>query len=374
MRLVGSRCEWIGGRLSPPFFVNDRKEPYRPTLVLWMEQPSGLLVGHELIAPENAAGAVGRALRAALEHPLAGPARRPDVLRVSDAATAAEVRAAIGDSISVTVAPTPELDALLELMLKEMPGSGVEVSYLEGGRIPPAAIEKLFSAAELLYRMAPWKVATNGQVLRMDIPELGVEGACVSIIGSLGENLGVLVFPSLAGYEAFLRAAAQPHLGPGRRDAGTDWLALSFDRGADLSTTQRREMAAHGWRVADASAYPVVTRHDRDGASRPLLERDVKIAAACAASLTAFFVKHRNLFEADEFEPVCESWFDEHGLEVRFTIPYEAFELFEIESSPVREAARPARPGRNDPCYCGSGRKYKQCHLPLDEREDGTCR
>lgn len=24
------------------------------------------------------------------------------------------------------------------------------------------------------------------------------------------------------------------------------------------------------------------------------------------------------------------------------------------------------KPGRNDPCYCGSGKKYKQCHLPLD--------
>jgi preprotein translocase subunit SecA len=21
------------------------------------------------------------------------------------------------------------------------------------------------------------------------------------------------------------------------------------------------------------------------------------------------------------------------------------------------------RPGRNDPCYCGSGKKYKKCHL-----------
>jgi len=23
-------------------------------------------------------------------------------------------------------------------------------------------------------------------------------------------------------------------------------------------------------------------------------------------------------------------------------------------------------PGRNDPCHCGSGRKYKQCHLAAD--------
>ena len=26
-----------------------------------------------------------------------------------------------------------------------------------------------------------------------------------------------------------------------------------------------------------------------------------------------------------------------------------------------------ARPGRNEPCHCGSGRKYKQCCLAKDE-------
>lgn len=30
--------------------------------------------------------------------------------------------------------------------------------------------------------------------------------------------------------------------------------------------------------------------------------------------------------------------------------------------------APPLRPGRNDPCWCGSGRKYKRCHLDTDER------
>ena len=28
----------------------------------------------------------------------------------------------------------------------------------------------------------------------------------------------------------------------------------------------------------------------------------------------------------------------------------------------------PPRPGRNDPCWCGSGKKYKKCHLPTDPR------
>ncbi len=31
---------------------------------------------------------------------------------------------------------------------------------------------------------------------------------------------------------------------------------------------------------------------------------------------------------------------------------------------PVRKAARP---GRNDPCWCASGKKYKKCHLAADE-------
>ena len=30
--------------------------------------------------------------------------------------------------------------------------------------------------------------------------------------------------------------------------------------------------------------------------------------------------------------------------------------------------------GRNDPCHCGSGKKYKQCHLAEDEAKARTAR
>jgi hypothetical protein len=30
---------------------------------------------------------------------------------------------------------------------------------------------------------------------------------------------------------------------------------------------------------------------------------------------------------------------------------------------------RPPAPGRNDPCWCGSGKKYKKCHLEADEQQ-----
>lgn len=40
-----------------------------------------------------------------------------------------------------------------------------------------------------------------------------------------------------------------------------------------------------------------------------------------------------------------------------------------IKRTSVRRPVRTApRQGRNDPCRCGSGRKYKKCHLAVDER------
>src|SRR5262249_95918 len=38
------------------------------------------------------------------------------------------------------------------------------------------------------------------------------------------------------------------------------------------------------------------------------------------------------------------------------------------QGGPKGQAGRGVlRAGRNDPCPCGSGKKYKKCHLPIDE-------
>lgn len=34
-----------------------------------------------------------------------------------------------------------------------------------------------------------------------------------------------------------------------------------------------------------------------------------------------------------------------------------------------RPEAPAAKPERNEPCWCGSGKKYKKCHLAVDEKE-----
>lgn len=371
------RREWVGGRFSAPFHITEG-EPYRPTLVAWIEAPDGLVVGYHLCDPSEERGALGRSLAEAMRHPLVGPVRRPSRIRVSDSELAAEVKAIVGDLIPVTVGATPELNELVDAMFGTFTrGAGLdtggdgdceEESYFENGRVSAVTVADLFAAARLLRHVAPWQVASDQQVLRLDIPELGVEGACVSIIGALGQNLGVLIFPSLSGFDAFLKAASRRRPKSRRIDLGTSWLSFALVPGSELPASMRREVADHGWPVADEMSYPQVEHRDPDGLLRPLTDRDVRIASACATSLSAFFVANREAFEADGGEPICQSFTDDRGRLVRFTFPYEAFPLFAVGTDP-----QPPSPGspratlrRNDPCHCGSGRKYKQCHLDTD--------
>lgn len=45
--------------------------------------------------------------------------------------------------------------------------------------------------------------------------------------------------------------------------------------------------------------------------------------------------------------------------------------LFAKIAAAFRSQPRPipgSAPGRNEPCWCGSGEKYKRCHLDADSR------
>ena len=275
-------------------------------------------------------------------------------------------------------------------------------SYFANGRVAAEEVERLFHAAELLYHAAPWKLANDGQVVRLDAPELAVEGAAISIIGALGESLGFVVFPSLDAFDASVRAAEllerERRRGSRARrlDLGASVLSLTFDRAADLPASMRQEALEHGWPVAGPEAYPRVLRLERDSVAGPLEAADVRLVTACAGALVAFVLKHAALFAGKSLEPVSESYTGETELTVRLTAPYEAFELFEDDAADDEAAAlgpewtsadfrfsnaesgsgTPDRAGalatggrrigRNEPCPCGSGKKYKRCHLGAD--------
>jgi hypothetical protein len=42
--------------------------------------------------------------------------------------------------------------------------------------------------------------------------------------------------------------------------------------------------------------------------------------------------------------------------------------------SSKEEIAPVIKPERNEPCWCGSGTKYKKCHLTEDDKKDAAAR
>ena len=78
------------------------------------------------------------------------------------------------------------------------------------------------------------------------------------------------------------------------------------------------------------------------------------------------------LTEDDEDEPTL-SVFDDEGVPTVSTSRFEAFadgvwavydlrELWRNIGPRVETLHKPDLPGRNDPCFCGSGKKFKKCH------------
>lgn len=94
---------------------------------------------------------------------------------------------------------------------------------------------------------------------------------------------------------------------------------------------------------------PASSRPDRAAQHRIGRRENVLVAEPGAAlALSAFLPKHAAIFKADTFAPVCESYFDDEDREVRFTVPYEAFDLFDIDESADQDrGALPSDPAKS---------------------------
>jgi hypothetical protein len=363
--------EWIGGRYTFPVKVREGDTLIQPEIVIWLELPSGVVVGSSIVDPRQPV-LFGETLAEAMRRPAAGSPRRPARIRVPNAVLADALRGTVGN-IPVVVGPVPELDEVFAQLRQEIPNP--EPSYLAEGAIAPAVVAELFSAAGLLFRAAPWRHQSDQQVLRVDIPALGVDGACLSVIGAAGESFGALLFRSIDDFHSFVDASER--FGTSAKSAPRTsgepaLLSLSFDRKKQLPPSMAREIELHRWPVAGAKAYPAVLAIDTGMNPLPLTERHYRIITATTRALVTFIARHPSLFEGPDPQPVSDSITGDDKVTVTVTAPYgegtdfpmAAF-LAPSEASPVSSpVARP--PGRNNPCHCGSGRKYKNCHLDSD--------
>src|SRR4051812_23331676 len=245
-------CEWIGGRYTLPDPVRENGALVHQMVDLWLELPRGVLVAITLIDPGKPIP-FGVSLRQTMQQPVEASARTPARIRVAEERLAADVRNVLGSETSVIVGPVPELDAAFEEFIEAIADDEPPPSYLGDGTIRPEVVERLFAAASLFFRAAPWTKVDESQVLQVDIPALGVDAACLCIIGGAGESFGLLLYRSYATYVAF------PSGPPGPATDGAEETALrslSFSRKREIPAAMLEEISRHRWKVAGANAYP----------------------------------------------------------------------------------------------------------------------
>src|SRR5690606_26397262 len=97
--------------------------------------------------------------------------------------------------------------------------------------------------------------------------------------------------------------------------------SLSYERGADLPASLRREVVEYGWPVATATAYPIVEHRDRDGTARTVTPRELHVVTACAEALVAVLEQHRDAFAADGVSHFSLSRVDRQGVAVHLKSP-----------------------------------------------------
>ncbi|HSY51444.1 MAG TPA: SEC-C domain-containing protein [Thermoanaerobaculia bacterium] len=363
--------EWLGGRFPFPDTFRDGRGVIQPDVIIWMEMPRGVLLGVTLVDPRKPVS-FAETLEDALRSPKEGSPRRPARIRVPDERTAGELRGAAG-GIPIVVAAVPELDAVFTELIEKMDNDeegkkATQPTYLGGGDIPATVVKDFFSAAALLFRATPWRHVAEYQVLRVDIPRFDIENACLSVIGAGRESLGILLFRSIHDFLTFGSTAVSPSV-----TGGIVMRSLSFDRKKGMPLSLIREIEQHRWPIAGAKAYPALICIDKEMSPIEPEEEDYRIMTACAHVFAAFFASHRRIFAVDAPEQVCEV-FSADDVTVTITAPYDPDEIAEADRAlgdddalddDLLEMQPP--PGKNDPCPCGSGKKYKKCHFESDE-------
>ena len=366
------RNEWVGGFIPFPWEAADYLNP--PRVAIWLELPEGLVVGTEVESTES--DALVNALRAALTEPLAGPPRRPDALRVADDRMADAVRFALAGEIPVVTGATPEIDDLEERLRNDLEELGDHApSHFDGG-VSAESFERLFRTTSELFTAEPWSIVDDVEVLQVDIPSLDVKGACVSICGASSDIKGLMVLPSYDEFDRHYEAALD--FDERRPNAGmfVEMILVGFHPEADVPPSMLAEVREHGWPLAGTDVYPLVSCLDEEGSPREATERDIAVISATAHAIAEIFNRHWDLFESQGLPRFTRSYRDEAWHRVKVTVPHPVLDS-ELEDEPFDDFAPPMpapapfrpRAARNAPCPCGSGRKYKKCHLRKDEEE-----
>jgi hypothetical protein len=232
------------------------------------------------------------------------------------------------------------------------------------GRPKLDVLIRFLEACAAFWTARPWELLGSDDPLPVALTERGRKRkAEVSVMGAAGQEFGVALYDEPG---SIRRVAALVNAGRMKETRGVSALAVTFDEEPAWAATALE--AAFGLprlpvpiRVRKGKGGPATTEELLDAAA--LLEAVAELAGADDAEHAEATVEaggraitaRVDLPDDDDGDPI-------EDLAEPMLVP-----------EPIPATGRSKTP-RNAPCPCGSGRKYKKCHLAEEEEREAAAR
>lgn len=315
--------------------------------VAWVEEETGEIRGLLLVRPEAGPEAFWDALLQAVGEPRQGEPALPTRLVVEEVEVQAHLQALL-EGLEIPVDLSDEASLAGEALQVAGRRLAHAAGYLGREDADPASVGAFFGIAARWAVLEPWMALEDSDLLILE----GLEESplVASVMGAGSPDQGLALFSSLEHLQAFLED-------PGSGGEGHVRLFLQYAGPETAGPVVQAEIAEHGWPVAAPDAVPVASC---PGDPLPFAgPRDLELLGRAMEAVERYLEEEFPALPQVQREPLRLA----DGTELRVT----SLRLSAPAPDPLRKGPRP---GRNDPCWCGSGRKYKKCHLDHD-REAG---
>lgn len=276
----------------------------------------------------------------ACREPINGEIGLPSQINVEDDESAQYMRQRLCESsltIEVIVQPSEMVESALDEAAKRLTHS---VGYLSRADNNASGVGQFFAAAKTWADLELWRHIHEMNIVIVE----GLEDKPLTVVvtGADGKDKGLAIFDSPQDIAKF---AQNPYLVR---------MFLQFCDGYVAGPGLQAEIAENSWPLAAPDMIPV---------------------ASCPSTGLPFVgLEDMCLLMSvmDVLEAYCASGIDEHHLPVRQLVTTKCGEEAFITVIDHRQRLTSNKIGRNDPCPCGSGKKYKKCCWLKEQEELGV--
>lgn len=265
--------------------------------ILWVDGSMGMVRAMDVVSPDTGPEAVVRTLLKAMEHPHnPGTPARPQKIVVRDREILFFLRGVLQD-LDIVLDYVPDLPLIDEIFRGLQDAITTRPPHL-----PPQYVTPLHEKALDLWKVAPWELLADHEIIAIEINQWDVTTIYASVMGMLGMEYGVLFYRSLDSLKRFRQRVLANDSFDEMEEAflGQDCLFVTFES-ANEDSPDGINLAS----LPEAEIEPVFGNlHPLEGLRSFLYEEEAAVVLVALEAMHRFIRQHRQKFENDEFPAV----------------------------------------------------------------------